>query len=116
MAVGRQSPDGGVSKPPAFWKQLGTVREAVQTIVGDHYGLYGRVLRDNLALEEDLGSDRLDKLEILMTMEELFGVYFEESVPESVVTIGDLVAAVEDALRKPSSVRNLCDGATFSYV
>ena len=107
MAAGRQSPDGEGATPSAYWRQLGSVREAVLKIVGDHYGLYGRVLRDQLALEDDLGSDRLDKLEILMTMEELFGVYFEESVPESVVTIGDLVGAVEVALTKVSTTRNM---------
>jgi acyl carrier protein len=98
VTVGRDARVVGFGRPEEFWAHLGTVREAVLKVVGDHYGLYGRVLVDDLELEADLGSDRLDKLEVLMTMEELFDIYFSECVPEAVVTVGDLIHAVEDAL------------------
>ena len=84
--------------PDTEWTRLGTIREAVVKVIGDHYGLYGRVLRLDLELERDLGSDRLDKLEILMTLEELFDVYFSPVAAERASTIGDVIVIVEEAL------------------
>lgn len=72
--------------------------EAVGTVVGDHYGLYGRSLQLDLDLVNDLGSDDIDKVEVMMTLEELFGCRFGATLdPNAVSTVGDLVSLVEAA-------------------
>jgi acyl carrier protein len=81
------------------WSALAeTIPEAVATVIGDHYGLYGRVLPFDTDLFRDLGSDAIDVLEILMTLEECFDVYFDPSERRRVQTVGDAVALVESAL------------------
>lgn len=85
------------------WRHLGDVRDAVVTIIGDHYGLYGRILPMSTDLVDDLESDFIDKLEVLMTMEELFGVYFTSADRAAVKTVGDVVELTERALERNSS-------------
>jgi acyl carrier protein len=84
------------------WRRLGTVREAVVTVIGDHLGVHGR----GLSLETDLvdlGSEEVDVYEILMTMEELFDIRFDRSVFERVRTVGEVVHLVEEATPSANS-------------
>jgi acyl carrier protein len=82
------------------WTRFGgTVRDAVLTVIGDHYGVYGQVLNETTDLVTDLGSDGIDKLEVLMMMEELFDVRFDRAAGPTVRTVGDVMTLVEDALR-----------------
>ncbi len=80
------------------WRRFGTVRDAVVTIIGDHYGLYGRILPLDTDLMADLDSDEIDRLEVLMTMEEVFDVRFDQAAQAGVRTVGDVLALVEATL------------------
>jgi acyl carrier protein len=81
------------------WTKLGTsVSEVVMTVVGDHYGLYGRILAPGTDLVSDLGSDDIDIAEVLMTMEELFSLRFDPPESASVRTVGNIVSIVEKGL------------------
>jgi acyl carrier protein len=44
---------------------------------------------------EDLGADSLDVVEMIMALEEKFGIEIPDSEAESMKTIGDVVAFVE---------------------
>jgi acyl carrier protein len=90
--------------PGYDWGRLGTTHGAVVTVIGDHYGLYGRGLPLDTDLVADLGSDEVDKLEVLMTIEELFDVRFDQAARAAVRTVGDVVELVRSALaQRPSS-------------
>jgi acyl carrier protein len=82
------------------WTKLGaSVPAVVMTVIGDQFRLYGRVLPLSTDLVADLGSeDDIEKLEVLMTMEELFGLRFGPNVATSVRTVGDVVSLVEEGL------------------
>lgn len=80
------------------WRRFGSVPEAVAATVGDYYGLYGRFLPLDTDLGVDLGSDDFDRLEVIMTVEELFDVRFDAAARNSIRILRDLVARVEDAL------------------
>jgi acyl carrier protein len=90
--------------PGYDWRRLGTARGAVVTIIGDHYGLYGRGLSPDIDLADHLGSDDVDKGEVLMTIEELFDVRFDHATRAAVRTVGDIIELVDAALaqRAPS--------------
>jgi acyl carrier protein len=47
-------------------------------------------------LARDLGADSLDRLELLMTLEEIFRVTIEDTSAARVETIGDVVALVKE--------------------
>ena len=46
-------------------------------------------------LKEDLGADSLDAVEIVMDIEDAFGIEIDDSEAENVATVGDLVKAIE---------------------
>lgn len=90
------------------WTKLGaSVSAVVMTVIGDQFRLYGRVLPLTTDLYADLGSqDDMEKMEVLMTMEELFSLRFDPNVSKSVRTVGDVVSLVEEglALQQTSSM------------
>jgi acyl carrier protein len=45
---------------------------------------------------DDLGADSLDLVEIIMTIEESFGLEIPESEQEKIKTVGDAVAYIEN--------------------
>ena len=46
-------------------------------------------------LKDDLGADSLDAVEIVMDIEDAFGIEIDDSGAENVATVGDLVKAIE---------------------
>jgi acyl carrier protein len=85
------------------WRKLntfeGTVREAALTVIGDHYGVYGRLLRLDTDLYSDLNSDSITCAELLMTLEELFDVRFDPCAADQVRTVADVIDLVDQALK-----------------
>lgn len=73
--------------------------DLVLSIVGDHLGIPGPTLSLGDHIMGDLGADSLDRLELFMTVEELFGVKIPSSKIGSVNTIGDLVNVIEESGR-----------------
>ena len=47
---------------------------------------------------DDLGADSLDVFQIIMGIEEEFGVSIENEDAESIVTVGDVVEKIKDAV------------------
>ncbi len=48
------------------------------------------------SLKDDLGADSLDAVEIVMDLEDEFGVEIDDTKAEAVATVGDLVAYIEE--------------------
>ena len=59
----------------------------------DLMDMYGhKELADHVALEDDLGLDSLDCIELTMTFEEEFGLEIPDEEAEAWETVGDIVA------------------------
>jgi acyl carrier protein len=70
-------------------------------VIGDHYGVPARSLSRDTHLAGDLGADEIDSREVLMTLEELFEVYFDPNPGAiRVETVGDAIDLVLEALRE----------------
>lgn len=81
--------------PGAEWRRLGGVEEAILKVIGDHYGVPARSLSRDTELTRDLGADYIDTREVIMTLEELFDVYFDVAPgAESIRTVGDVIDLV----------------------
>ena len=79
------------------------LEEAVLKIIADHLGLP----RFSLSLEDhithDLGADSLDRLELIMTVEELLSIKIPEASIASIERIADVVNLAREML--PNKVK-----------
>jgi len=71
------------------------IKEMVLEIVGDHMGMPAPTLSIDNSIVEELGADSLDKMELIMTMEELFGIKIPDNQVAGIVYVKDIVSAIE---------------------
>ena len=64
----------------------------VTTIVGSQLGVEMKALAPEASLLDDLGADSLDVVELVMALEEEFGIEVPDDDVENIRTIGDIVA------------------------
>ena len=67
----------------------------VQRIVGRELEIAPDEIDATKAIQRDLGADSLSMMQIAMAVEEEFDIAVEDSELESLVTVGDVVRAVE---------------------
>jgi acyl carrier protein len=68
---------------------------AVQEIVAGNLGIDAAGVTMESRLAEDLGADSLDAVELIMALEERFGIEFDNDDAEAIKTVGDVVQAIE---------------------
>jgi acyl carrier protein len=78
------------------WKAL--ANEEVRTIIAKYFGVRIQRVCDEARLREDLGADWLDRLELMIVIEEQFDeVEITDEDAEQIDVVGDLIRFVEDA-------------------
>ncbi len=70
------------------------VTQKVNTIIGERLGVDVVSLVPEANLLDDLGADSLDVVELVMALEEEFGIEVPDDDVENIRTIGDIVAYV----------------------
>jgi len=75
----------------------------VKAIVSEHLGSDADEMNDSDTLE-DLGSDSLDTVEIVMGLEEEFNCEISDAQAEKFLTVGDLIDFVREPQSTPSEV------------
>ncbi len=70
------------------------VLEEVKTIVGEQMDIAVDAIQESSDLENDLGFDSLDQVEIVMEVEDHFGIDVPDEVADRVRTIRDIVDGV----------------------
>ena len=71
--------------------------ERVKKIVVEHLNVDAEKVTDNASFIEDLGTDSLDTVELVMAFEEEFGIEIPDDAAESIVTVGDAVKYIDKA-------------------
>jgi acyl carrier protein len=76
------------------------IEERVAAIIGDQLGVDVSTLTPDAHLLDDLGADSLDVVELVMALEEEFGIEVPDDDVENIRTVSDVVeymaARVED--------------------
>jgi acyl carrier protein len=72
--------------------------KAVLDILVEQLGVQENQLTSDARIEEDLGADSLDKVEIIMSLDERFSVSVPDEIAERVSTVGDLCEMLADLL------------------
>ena len=65
--------------------------EKVKTVIVDQLGVEEDDVLDDAAFVDDLGADSLDIVELVMALEEEFGVSIPDEQAEKIKTVGDAV-------------------------
>ncbi len=72
------------------------VLEKVKSILADQFDAEEDAITAETTIQDDLGADSLDVVDLLMTIEEEFEVEIPDSEIENLKTVGDLVKYIED--------------------
>ncbi len=83
---------------PAWERVVTDIGAEVRDILVFHLGIDESRLVESARLQQDLGADSLDLVEILMSCEERFGVEIPNRAAESLATVGDAIRCVEAQL------------------
>lgn len=74
------------------------IQERTTRIIADHLAVDPARVTSEATLD-DLGGDSLDALEIVMYLEEEFGVAIDDDEAAGVETVGDFVTLIERTLK-----------------
>ena len=77
-----------------------TDTKALLDILVEQLGVQENQLTADARIEEDLGADSLDKVEIIMSVDERFNVSVPDELAERVSTVGDLFEVLSELLEK----------------
>jgi acyl carrier protein len=77
-----------------------TDTKALLDILVEQLGIQDNQLTPAARIEEDLGADSLDKVEIIMSVDERFNVSVPDEIAEQVKTVGDLFETLAQLLEK----------------
>ncbi|HBQ20967.1 MAG: acyl carrier protein [Deltaproteobacteria bacterium GWA2_38_16] len=73
-----------------------TTEERVKNIIVDQLGVEKKDVKTNSSLIDDLGADSLDIVELVMAMEEEFGLEIPDEHAEKIKTVGDVIQYIDD--------------------
>ena len=74
-----------------------TIEEKVKSIIVSQLGVEEAAVTNNAKLIEDLGADSLDIVELVMAMEEAFGIDIPDEEAENIKTVSDAISFVKKA-------------------
>ena len=76
------------------------VREMVMKVVEDQLGPFRSEVTDKSSFDKDLGADSLDKVEMIMELEDRFEISVDDDEIEKLQTIGEVVDFLVKRLKK----------------
>ncbi len=74
---------------------MATVFERVKNIVVEQLGVSADEVSPESSFVDDLGADSLDVVELVMALEEEFGVEIPDEEAEKIATVGEAVKYIE---------------------
>ena len=72
--------------------------EKMQELIADQLSVDADSITEASSFKDDLGADSLDVLEIIMGIEDEFGIQVPTDEAESIVTVGDAYEKIKKAL------------------
>lgn len=73
------------------------VNRKVREIIASHFGIEPQRVTDEAHFRDDLGADWLDRLEVIIAVEDqVSGFELSDVIADHIVTVGDLLRAIEE--------------------
>jgi acyl carrier protein len=77
-------------------KSMGSVDERVKKIIGEQLGVEEDEVTPEASFVEDLGADSLDTVELVMALEEEFGIEIPDEDAEKILTVGKALDYIKE--------------------
>jgi acyl carrier protein len=75
--------------------QVASVKERVIEIVAEQLGVNKDQITPETSFVQDLGADSLDTVELVMELEEEFGINIPDDAAEKIQTVGQAIEHIE---------------------
>ena len=75
-------------------------QDKIKQIIADQLGVKKEEVTDNAKFVDDLGADSLDTVELVMALEEEFGIEIPDEEAEKLVNVGDALRYIEEKAGK----------------
>jgi acyl carrier protein len=72
------------------------VQDKVKSIIGEQLGVKAEEVTPEASFIDDLGADSLDTVELVMALEEEFGIEIPDEDAEKITTVGDAIKYIEE--------------------
>lgn len=72
------------------------VEERVKTIIAEQLGVKPEEVTPTASFIDDLGADSLDTVELVMALEEEFGIEIPDEDAEKMTTVGEAIKYIEE--------------------
>ncbi|MEA3560498.1 MAG: acyl carrier protein [Candidatus Omnitrophota bacterium] len=76
------------------------VEEKVKSIIVEQLGVKSEEVNPGSSFIDDLGADSLDTVELVMALEEEFGVEIPDEDAEKITTVGQAIKYIEEKINK----------------
>ena len=74
------------------------IAEKVKTVIAEQLGVKPEEVTEQAKFVDDLGADSLDTVELVMALEEEFGVEIPDEDAEKITTVGEAIKYIEEKL------------------
>jgi acyl carrier protein len=75
------------------------VVEKVKSIIAEQLGVKSDEIKPESSFVDDLGADSLDTVELVMALEEEFGIEIPDEDAEKMATVGEAIRYIEDKVK-----------------
>ena len=75
-------------------------QDKVKQIIADQLGVKKEEVTEGAKFVDDLGADSLDTVELVMALEEEFGIEIPDEEAEKLVTVGDALRYIDEKAGK----------------
>ena len=72
------------------------LNDKVKSIIAEQLGVKKEEVNENSKFIDDLGADSLDTVELVMALEEEFGIEIPDEDAEKMITVGEAVRYIEE--------------------
>lgn len=77
------------------------VDDRVKSIIAEQLGVKKEEVADQSKFIDDLGADSLDTVELVMALEEEFGIEIPDEDAEKMMTVGEAIKYIETKAKQP---------------
>jgi len=77
-----------------------SAEEKVKDIIAEQLGVKKEEIKPESSFVDDLGADSLDTVEVVMALEEEFGIEIPDEDAEKITTVGEAIKYIDEKVKK----------------